>query len=73
MPGVIKILSHYRYGDGVLISEPTREDAEWAVMEFQAEHPTTRFGPVHPACGGTVFVATGFRPGDRTLPGEELV
>lgn len=42
----------------VILAEPTEADAEYAVMEFQAEHPSARFGPVHLAATGE-WVASG--------------
>ena len=48
---MIHEISHGRYGVSVLITALTQADAEFEVMEFQADIPHARFGPIVPRCG----------------------
>jgi hypothetical protein len=50
---VIHRTSHGAFGiDSVTLSEPTEADAQWSLLEFQAEHAGATFGPVHLAVTG---------------------
>lgn len=45
--------SHGAFGiDSVTLAESTEADVQWSLMEFQAEHPSSTFGPVHLAVTG---------------------
>jgi hypothetical protein len=55
----IHTLSHGTFGYAVTLAEPTKADAQWSLLEFQAEHPAVTFGPVVLAVNGE-WVARGF-------------
>ncbi len=43
---MIHEISHGRYGKGIRVTTPTRDETEFEVMEIQAEDPRATFGPI---------------------------
>jgi hypothetical protein len=43
---MIHVTSHGTYGESVLITAPTAGEAEFEIMEYQADNPHAKFGPI---------------------------
>lgn len=49
---MIHVISHGALGESVLITEPTEDEAAFAILEYCAEHPGAVFGPNVPRVTG---------------------
>lgn len=56
---MIHVISHGAFGESVLITEPTADEAVFSIMEYEAAHPGALFGPIVPRCGNACHGAAG--------------